>query len=185
MRTIRQGAFETNSSSAHTIVIPKQTQSIEDLIKNIDPEIKAYIEECGLVIGSGKRYDDPSFKKSKKLYNFQWRLDFLLDNLVDRCNIPMFVRGWQFLDNALKKQPFPYKINLDPDFLEHGCGCHDSRETIEDSNVLENESQFFNFIFSPLGQLIYGENEVEDELIADINTVNIYKEAPYDGGNWE
>lgn len=184
MRTIRQGTFETNSSSAHTIVIPKQNQSIENLIKNIDPEIKVYIEKYGLIIGSGKRYNDPSFKGSKKLWNFQWRLDFLLDNLVEHCNIPMFVRGWQFLDNALKKQPFPYKINLDPDFLEHECGCHDSRETIEDSKILENESQFFNFIFSPSGQLIYGDDEIEDELIADINTVNIYKEAPY-GGNWE
>ena len=184
MRTIRQGAFETNSSSAHTIVIPKQTQSIEDLIKNIDPEIKAYIEKYGLVIGSGKRYNDPSFKKSEKLWNFQLRLDFLLYNLVEYCNIPMFVRGWQFLDNALKKQPFPYKINLDPDFLEHECGCNDSRETIEDSKILENESQFFNFIFSPSSQLIAGDDEVEDELIADINTVNIYKEAPY-GGSWE
>ena len=173
MRTIRQGAFETNSSSAHTIVIPKQNQSIEDLVKNIDPEIKSYIEKYGLVIGLGK------YKGSKKLRNFQWRLDFLLNNLVETGRIPTFVKGWQFLDNALKKQPFPYKINLDPEFLAHECCCHDSMETIESSKILEDESQFFNFIFSSSGQLIYGGEDVETELWADINTVNIYKEKPY------
>ena len=179
MRTIRQGAFETNSSSAHTIVIPKQDQSIEDLVKNIDPEIKAYIEKNGLLFGMGKRYNDPFFSGNEKIWRFQLRLDFLLDNIADWCEVPEFVRAWQFMEGALKKQPFPYKINLDPEYLRD-CGCHDSRETIESSKVLEDESQFLKFIFSPISFLAYDDEDLDR---VDKELVNIYEEAPY-GGSW-
>lgn len=177
MRTIRTELFETNSSSTHTLVIPKQPEGKEEIIACLPEYLKEYIEKYGILFGSGKEWNDPDFQgeHGRDIYLFQEKLDTIWENLTS-LQLCYFIRYYNFLKEALKKQPYKFTLNIDPSFLEtHNFGSDEYDNLINESGILDDESKLFRFIFCPESKLGCHDrdwyNPGEDE---DLNKVELY-----------
>ena len=136
MRNIRNSLFETNSSSIHAISVPYEPNTVEEILKQVDPEVDEYLLKGGLVFG---KLND---KNSGKVYEFQQKLNILWDYLMYQ-KAPAFLRRWDQLLEILKEQPYEvgYELNIGSLSLDM------RKQLIYFSGILDDKIKLFKFIF--------------------------------------
>lgn len=149
MITRRTGLFETNSSSVHVLTITKGPETKEEIFACIPNYLKPYLEKYGIVFGSGKEWNDPSYEGNRDVREFQEKLDRFWNNITS-TRLCYFMRNYNFLREALQHQPYKFTLNIDPDFLEtHDFGDDEYWGMMSDSGTLNDEIKLFRFIFCP------------------------------------
>lgn len=162
----RIGLFETNSSSVHALSIPYTPDTMEEILKQLDPEVDKYLMESGLVFGKKEDETGPFI-----IFQFQRRINILWDYLMS-IKTPAFLKRWEYLLEVLKDQPYHVDYELNPENLYLALDMR--KQLIYFSGLFDDKLKLFKFIFlnescfCAFDHLYWDENEKKEREKADL-----------------
>lgn len=149
MKQVRQGVFETNSSSTHSICIAKNATL--ELPKELHFNLGEFGWECGTLgdLHTKASYLYTGFENNGRMDDFNKIVQLLAAKGIEVTVVPKEEGDWYYVDHADELG----------EFLDAICA---------------DENKLINFLFSPLSFIITG-NDNDDEDVA----VNVSYEHDY------
>lgn len=168
MKQIRQGVFETNSSSTHSICIAKDNNYT--IPKSVSFEFGEFGWEHNTL--------DSIYKKASYVYT-----GFVANNRVEdfkQLLLTLEEKGIEYMCEEPVYEKYTYKGNDGRSYISNG-GYVDHSERLTEllDDLVANPQLLLNYLFSPLSFIITGNDNNDSDVSIDV----IYEYDEYYKGN--
>lgn len=170
---IRRGVFETNSSSVHALVMPKQgSGSVKELFAMAEPSVQDYCRDNVVVLDVGVSYPDcvPFVEGRDAVEAFKNRVDVLVDSLMDENTRKMvFFIVMKMLFEVFDELGIRYEIRNND--MKFDC-YHEANVNVLEGGIITTKEDIAGFLFHPMSCAFDADR---DEFFCDMNEGGPYK----------